>query len=441
MIEVKNGLLTNNLGIDESEDYFGPLYRFVRDDDITDVDFNGTDLWLTNSKNERYHSDAKFSDEFIEQFTKRVANAVSKPFHKQQPILEAETERLRITIVHESVAISGRSICIRKSLPYVRMTEAGMLRDKYCSKEILNLLKSCIISKQNIVFCGEPGAGKTECAKFFSQYIPANERVITIEDNPEWHYKDINPQKDCVELKVGPQMDYTTAIKTCLRLNPKWMMLSESRSTEILKLLEGFSTGVKGITTLHANDVRTVPDRMVNMGGQARNESRMENDIYSFIDLAVLIRRKEVMEENGESHIRRYIDQLCYFERENGANLCHMIVEDGRVLTTTLPKGLLRKFEYAGLPDPMQPDSDSDFSSFEIPQTDAFSSDIAASDACTTDAFPSEPTREEPDIPFPASDQTVALYQKMRSEEQGGFVSFLPPRTKGTYRGLAHGFA
>lgn len=386
------------LEIDESEEYFGPLYQFVIDDEITDVDFNGHDLWLTNAQNERYISDKKLPQEFVEQFTKRVANTVSKPFHKQQPILEAETERLRITIVHESVAITGRSICIRKSLPYIRMTEEGMLREKYCSKEILELLKSCILAKQNIVFCGEPGVGKTECAKFFSQYIPANERVITIEDNPEWHYREVNPDKDCVELKVGEQMDYTTAIKTCLRLNPKWMMLSESRSTEILKLIEGFSTGVKGMTTLHTDDVRKVPDRMVNMGGQARNESRMINDIYSFVDMGVLIRRKEMENEDGSRRVRRYIDQICFYERDGQENFCHMIVEDGELLSDVLPKGLERKLHYAGLPDPF----------------------------------------EEMGLPELANaDTKLFLGQEVRTDDM---ISVTPARTTGTYRGIAKVF-
>ena len=426
--------ISDDLEINENEDYFGPLFRFVKDDDITDVDFNGTDLWLTNSKNERYHSDEKIPPEFVEQFTKRVANTVSKPFHKQQPILEAETERLRITIVHESVAISGRNICIRKSLPYVRMTEEGMLQDKYCSPEILSLLKCAIISKQNIVFCGEPGAGKTECAKFFSQYIPANERVITIEDNPEWHYKEINPEKDCVELKVGKQMDYTAAIKTCLRLNPKWMMLSESRSTEILKLLEGFSTGVKGITTLHASDVRTVPDRMVNMGGQARNESRMENDIYSFIDLAVLIRRKEMTDENGQRFIRRFIDQLCYFERIDGENLCHMIVEDGLTIVDALPEGLWHKLQYAGLPDPMR------FREQSLPEQDppkqAFPEQNHQEQTFPKQSFPSE-TEAEAEIQFASLEQPIPIHREPRTEEK---IAFMPPRSKGTYRGRARAF-
>ena len=273
-----------------------------------------------------------------------------------------------------------------------------MLREKYCSKEILELLKSCILAKQNIVFCGEPGVGKTECAKFFSQYIPANERVITIEDNPEWHYREVNPDKDCVELKVGEQMDYTTAIKTCLRLNPKWMMLSESRSTEILKLIEGFSTGVKGMTTLHTDDVRKVPDRMVNMGGQARNESRMINDIYSFVDMGVLIRRKEMENEDGSRRVRRYIDQICFYERDGQENFCHMIVEDGELLSDVLPKGLERKLHYAGLPDPF----------------------------------------EEMGLPELANaDTKLFLGQEVRTDDM---ISVTPARTTGTYRGIAKVF-
>lgn len=340
--------------ITENEAFFGPLYEYVMDDDITDVDFNGSRIWLTDTSNLRYPSSLTLTADFVEQFSMRVANSVSKPFHKQRPVLEAETDRLRITIVHESVAISGRSICIRKSLPYIRMSEESMVSDGYCSGMILELLKGCVASGANIVFCGEPGAGKTECARFFSQFIPAGDRVITIEDTPEWHYHSVNPDKDCVELKVSDQMDYTTAIKTSLRLNPKWMMLSESRSTEVIKLIEGFSTGVKGITTLHTDDVRKVPDRMVNMSGQARDEGRMENDIYSFIDIAVLITRRELIREDGSRSIMRFIDQVAYFERVDNDNICHMILEDGRLVTDTLPKSLSEKLLRAEIDDPLE---------------------------------------------------------------------------------------
>lgn len=347
--------MAEKLDVEESERYFGPLYEFIADDSITDVDVAGTPpaIWITSSKNERTKvRDREVSQTFLEQFSKRVANTVSLPFNKAEPVLEAETDRLRITVVHESAAINGRTICIRKSLPYVRLTEEDMVMSGYAKQEVIDLLKNCVKARMNLVFCGEPAAGKTECAKFFSSFIPAGDRVITIEDTPEWHYGTINPGKDCVELKVGDQMDYTRAIKTCLRLNPKWMMVSETRSKEVIYLVEGFSTGVRGMTTLHTDDVRKVPDRMVNMAGQSRDESRLCNDIYSFINVAVMIRRREVTDENGERVVRRFIDQICFFERKDGENRTVMVVDDGKLLEAKLPEDARIKMDRAGIKNP-----------------------------------------------------------------------------------------
>ncbi|MCR5452200.1 MAG: CpaF/VirB11 family protein [Lachnospiraceae bacterium] len=341
--------------IEESSSYFGPLYPYVCDDEITDIDYNGRDLWLTTCKNERYRCrQANITEDFVEEFTRRVSNTVSKPFHKQSPILEAETDTLRITIVHESAAISGRTICIRKSMPFVRLTREGMIEDGYASDEIIDLLRSCVLARLNMVFCGEPGVGKTECAKFFSQFIPANERVITIEDNPEWHFSSISPNSDSVELRINPMMDYTLAIKTCLRLNPKWMMLSEVRSKEAVHLIEGFSTGVRGMTTLHTDDVRKVPDRIMNMAKATGDGGRFINDIYSFIDVAVLIRRKAFCDE-GREVIRRYIDQIGFFAREGDENRIFMAADKGRLLAEDMPSYILDKLKDTGYTPPSLP--------------------------------------------------------------------------------------
>ena len=347
------------LEITEPMQYFGPLYPYVTDDDITDIDIcestsealYGT-VWLTNSKNLRYKEMCDFSGGFVEAFSKRVANSVSRPFHKQSPVLEAETSNLRITIVHESVSVSGRTVSIRKSLPYVRLTEENILENNYCSREVLNLLKNCVAARMNLVYCGEPSVGKTECAKFFSTFIPDNERVITIEDTLEWHYKKVNPGKDCVELKVNTVMGYTEAIKTSLRLNPKWIMLSETRSKEVVYLLECFSTGVRGMTTLHSDDVRNVPDRMLNMAGREKSGKDMENDIYNFIDVGVLINRREYRDENGKSVVRRFIDQVCFYDREDGENMVYMMVENGEIVNRELPKRIRKKMNAFGIDDP-----------------------------------------------------------------------------------------
>lgn len=333
-------------------EFFGPLYQYIEDDSITDIDFDGRKLWLSNTSNERYSPEVQLPADFVNAFAKRVANCVSKQFHKQSPVLEAETGTLRITIVHESAAISGRAICIRKSMPFTRLTREGMTSDGYLSDDMISLLINCVRSKMNMVFCGEPGVGKTECAKFFSQYIPKSQRVITIEDNPEWHYAALNPGSDCVELRINPVMDYTKAIKTCLRLNPKWMMLSEARSKEVVYLMEGFSTGVRGMTTLHTDDVRKVPDRMLNMAGNLRSEGRLENDIYSFIDVAVLIRRKLMTRPDGSSGLMRYVDQIGFFYRKDRDNRCILMLDGGEKTGEEFPDVIQKKFDEAHIGDP-----------------------------------------------------------------------------------------
>lgn len=339
------------IGIRMEPEYFGPLWRYVKDPKITDVDYNGQQLWITDVENERYLVERSgITEKFVEQFSHRIANEVSKPFNKKCNLLEAETETLRISIIHESVAVSGRSICIRKSPPVLRMDVQDILDSDYCPLPVLELLVNCVQAKMNFVFCGEPGVGKTECAKFFSQFIPAGERVITIEDNPEWHYRQINPGKDCVELRIGPDFDYTKAIKTCLRQNPSWIMLSEARSTEVKSLLECWSTGIRGFTTLHTDDVRKIPDRILNMMESRMDADRMENDVYSYVDVGILLRRKQ--REDGR--VYRYIDQACFFLREGQKNQIHMLVQDGCMLMRELPAPVMERLLRQGIRDPYQ---------------------------------------------------------------------------------------
>lgn len=334
-------------------EYFGPLWKYIANEEITDVDYNGREIWLTNIYNERYRVNQSYVDEnvtpaFVEQFTQRIANVVSQQFNKQNPELEAETSELRVTILHESIARSGRSISIRKTPPVIRLTAKKALAEKYCSKEILAVLINCVLTKMNLIFCGMPGIGKTECVKFFSQFVPGNERVITIEDTMEIRYSVTNPGKDCIELRVSDVFDYADAIKASLRLNPKWIMLSEARSKEVKYLLEGWSTGVRGMTTLHTDDVRNIPDRILNMLETRVDADRLENDIYQAMDVGVLIRKRK----GEEGQVYRYIDQVCFFERENGKNRILMAVSDGKLILKEFPPQLKLKFLREGISDP-----------------------------------------------------------------------------------------
>lgn len=332
-------------------EYYGPFWKYVSDKNITDTDFNGSDLWLTDIDGRRTKIENHgVTPEFINAFCQRVANQVSKPFNKMNNLLEAETPTLRISILHDSATETGISVCLRHTSSKVRMTAKSIIRDKYCHRTIMNLLANCVLAKMNFVVGGEPAAGKTEAAKFWSQVIPNEQRVITIEDSPEWHYKAINPGHDCIEMRINDEFPYAKAIKTCLRQNPKWIMLSEARSVEAKYLIEAWSTGVNGMTTIHLDDIRNAPSRLHNMMATREDADRLENDIYEFAHVIFLIRKKQF--PDGTS--RRYMDQMGFLYRENNVNKIQMIVNDGEVVSYDLPKSVAARFKRADIANPFE---------------------------------------------------------------------------------------
>ena len=341
---------------DLTPEHFGVFWKYINEPSVTDIDYNGSKIWITDFEKGRYEADEEISDLFLSVFTHNISNCVNKQFNNANKVLEADTKELRISIIHNSVAASGTSICIRKSPCIVRNTIQSMIDEKYCPVEILHLLLNCVKAKMNFVFGGEPGTGKTECAKFFMQFIPKEERVITIEDSLEIHYPEINPGADAVELRIGPGFTYTDAIKACLRQNPKWLMLSEARSIEVTSLLEQWSTGVNGFTTIHLDDLRKLPDRIQNMMDNVNDADRMENRIYRYVNVGILIRRVE----DPDGHIHRFIDQLCFYTRENHSNKIYMIVKDGEIVSKEIPADILKRFSYANISNPFH------FSDFEV---------------------------------------------------------------------------
>jgi pilus assembly protein CpaF len=337
---------------DFKDENFGDLLPYIQDDLITDVNYNGTDVWVEHLQKGIYKAPVKLSQEFVSQFGARIGNVVSEQINKYNNVLEAETGTLRVSIIHPSATNTGYAISVRKTPPVMRLTSQNMLETQYCSEEVLGFLKNCAKGKMNMVFCGQPGAGKTELLKFLTQYIPKEEKVMTIEDNLEIHYRDINPGANCVELKVNEEFfSYTKAIKTALRQNPQWVLLSEARSVEVKYLMECFSTGLHGFTTLHTDDVRKIPDRIKNMMQDAYAATRLENDIYSFLNVGVLLRKRA--SENQK--VTRYVDQICLFDRIGEENIIHMVVENGRMVSHELPNNIKKKFEYEGILDPFEP--------------------------------------------------------------------------------------
>lgn len=331
--------------IEFNNEFFGIMRPYVEDPNVTDINYDGQFIWIDDLICGKFKLEEQPQLTFINQFCTRIANLVSRNFNKSDPILEAETETLRISIIHESVAYNGTAISIRKTPTTCRLTKDLMKETEYCSEEVLTFLEGCMKAKLNMVFCGLPGSGKTELLKYLTRWIPSEEKVITIEDNLEIHYSQINEGHHVVELKVDEEiLPYKTAIKVSLRQNPEWILLSEARSIEVKELIESFSTGLHGLTTLHTDDVRKIPDRILNMIQDSFLASRLENDVYSFINVGVLIRKVFI-----EGKIKRYIAQVCLFDRDGGENQCILVVDKGEMLEYRIPENIKRKMNIYGV--------------------------------------------------------------------------------------------
>lgn len=333
------------------EENFGALLPFIRDIEVTDINWNGKDLWIDDVSRGRYCSGIKLDNDFIEAFCIRVANVVSKTFNKYYPRLEAETDDLRITIIHKSVSHTGTTISIRKTPIVKRITFAKSIReDYYCPEEVANLLSNSVKAKFNIVIGGLPGVGKTELVKYLTNYIFPRDRVITIEDTMEIHYSSINPNKDCVELKVDDTVfTYTDAIKSCLRLLPQWILLSEARSKEVQYLLESISTGAKCITTIHTDDMRKVPKRVVNMMGDMDNSALAEQMAYSYFDIGILVDKTQ---DTATGKISRFIAQIVMYYEHGGENKCIVLYNRGKITGEEIPEEIMQQFNRMGIADP-----------------------------------------------------------------------------------------
>lgn len=324
---------------------FGQLIKYILDDNITDINWS-QGLWVNDLNKGRYRIEGfMLDDTFIQQFYTKISNLMNVQFNKNSPLLEAETENLRISILHDSVTNTGISISIRKTPAIRRINRDSIIKNAYCTEEIDHFMENAIKAHCTVVVGGLPGVGKTEYVKYLTNYIPAYERVYTIEDNLELRYAAINPGKDCVEIKIGDTFGYAEALKASKRQLPTWVLLAEARGEEVRYLLENISAGVHCLTTIHLDDASKIPDRLRNMGQHIN-----ENDVYSFIDLGVQL--QSVVKE-GEK-ITRQISQVMCLSRYNEKNEKVMIYEDGKLLTKDIPEDIMRKFRLAGIKDPFK---------------------------------------------------------------------------------------
>lgn len=327
---------------------FGDLLKYILDENITDINWS-RGLWINDLEKGRYKvENFVLDDTFIQQFYTRISNLMNMQFNQNNPLLEAETDSLRISILHDSVTNTGISISIRKTPAIRRINRDRLIQERYCTEEIDTFMENAIRAHCTVIVGGLPGVGKTEYIKYLTNYIPAFERVYTIEDNLELRYAAINPDKDCVEIKVSENFGYADALKASKRQLPTWVLLAEARGEEVKYLLENISAGVHCLTTIHLDDAGKIPDRLRNMG-----QNINENDVYSFVDIGVLL---QSFVKEGEK-ITRHIAQIMCLSRNEERNEKVMIYEEGKILTKNLPKDIMRKFRMAGINNPFVKES------------------------------------------------------------------------------------
>ena len=124
-------------------------------------------------------------------------------------------------------------------------------------------------------------------------------------------------------------------------------MLSEARSTEVQYLIEGWSTGVNGMTTIHAGDVKDIPDRITNMIDKGLDATRIANNVYSYLNIGILVKK-----DDTEGSTKRRIRQVGLFRHTEEKNECVIIMENGKFFKDKIPGWFLDKMTRTGIINP-----------------------------------------------------------------------------------------
>ena len=292
---------------------FGPLRPLLDNDDITDVSFdNNGQIWVRSLTQGSLRVDVQgLTPEFVEKLAFQCSNVMGTTFNNAKPFLDAESAELRLNFVHPSIATNGIAMVIRKTPAKIRLEKDKLLKDDYFTQDIHDILIKCVEGHCNIIVCGETGSGKTEFVKYLASHTRTDEKIITIEDTLELHLDRIFPQRDIVAMKTNNVASYTDVLVTCMRQNPKWILLSEVRSAEAVSAVRNsISSGHNILSTIHAYKASAIPYRLYSLMETDLDVNQFLNTIYRYIQIGVHI-KAYYSKEKGKFH--REVDEVCEF--------------------------------------------------------------------------------------------------------------------------------
>ena len=292
---------------------FGPFQTYIDNDDITDISYsNNGQIWIRSlTQGSVRVENPAINNALVEKLAFQCSNVMGKTFNMASPFLDAESTELRMNFVHDSIATNGVALVIRKTPAKIRLKEDTLLQEDYVTKDIHDFLIKCVEGHCNIIVCGETGSGKTEFVKYLASHTKTNEKLITIEDTLELHLDRIFPQRDIVAMKTNNIASYSDVLVTCMRQNPKWILLSEVRSAEAVSAVRNsISSGHNILSTIHSDKASAIPFRMYSLMETEVDVDQFLKTIYRYIQLGVHIK---AFYSQKYQKFHREIDEVCEF--------------------------------------------------------------------------------------------------------------------------------
>jgi Flp pilus assembly CpaF family ATPase len=277
----------------------GPIQRFLDDPSVTEVMVNRFDQVYVERGGKLTLVDTKFaSDDALRRVIERIVSKVGRRIDESSPLVDARlADGSRVNAIIPPLAVNGPALTIRKfggdALTVQKLIGFGSL-----SPEMAELLQACVLARMNIIVSGGTGTGKTTLLNALSSFIPASDRIVTIEDAVELQLQ----QDHVVRLESRPaniegkgEVAIRDLVRNSLRMRPDRIVVGEVRGGECLDMLQAMNTGHDGsLSTVHANSPRDAISRLetlVLMAGMDIPLRAVREQVASAVNLIVHISR------------------------------------------------------------------------------------------------------------------------------------------------------
>ncbi len=279
---------------------FGILDTIMNDDDITEVMINGPDNIFIEKAGKLQRMNEHFeSERRLEDVIQRIVGLAGREVNQANPIVDTRLpDGSRVNVVLPPIALCGPTVTIRK-FSKTPMTIDMLIRYGSITREIADKLEILVRAKFNIFISGGTGSGKTTFLNALSNYIPKDERIITIEDSAELQITGID---NLVSLETrnanssgAGEINIRDLIKSSLRMRPERIVVGEVRGGEALDMLQAMNTGHDGsLSTGHANSTKDMLSRletMVLQGAEGLPLDAIRQQIASAVDIIIHLSR------------------------------------------------------------------------------------------------------------------------------------------------------